>query len=89
MHSFRHGGARTGAFPLALDPQISGLPLVWCSGNTMKKSKGFRRHCRESGNPDFFEFRGFRVALPIASLPGMTVKFSCELLGQDARLAGC
>ena len=38
----------------------------------MKKSKAFGRHCRESGNPDLFEFPGFRVALAIASLPGMT-----------------
>ena len=32
------------------------------------------RHCRESGNPDLVEIPGFRVALAIASLPGMTPK---------------
>ena len=36
----------------------------------MKKSERLRRHSRASGNPDFFEFLGFPVALAIASLPG-------------------
>jgi hypothetical protein len=40
----------------------------------MKKTKPLTRHCRESGNPDFFEFPGFRVALAIASLPGMVIE---------------
>jgi len=30
------------------------------------------RHTRESGYPEVFDFPGFRVALAIASLPGMT-----------------
>src|SRR5262245_10342684 len=32
------------------------------------------RHTRESGYPEAFNFPGFRVALAIASLPGMTPK---------------
>ncbi len=32
------------------------------------------RHTRESGYPEVFDFPGFRVALAIASLPGMTPK---------------
>jgi hypothetical protein len=32
------------------------------------------RHTRESGYPEVFDFPGFRVALAIASLPGMTLK---------------
>src|SRR6266545_8405996 len=31
-----------------------------------------RCHTRESGFPEVFSFSGFRVALAIASLPGMT-----------------
>jgi hypothetical protein len=37
------------------------------------------RHSRESGNPEAFEFLGFRVALAIASLPGMTIELCKEL----------
>ncbi|HEY6366395.1 MAG TPA: hypothetical protein VI585_16540, partial [Candidatus Binatia bacterium] len=32
------------------------------------------RHTRESGYPEVFDFPGFRVALAIASLPGMTTE---------------
>ena len=31
-----------------------------------------RRHARERGQPEAFDFPGFRVALAIASLPGTT-----------------
>ena len=31
-----------------------------------------RTHARQSGYPEVFDFPGFRVALAIASLPGMT-----------------
>jgi|SRR5215510_3929048 hypothetical protein len=33
-----------------------------------------QRHTRESGYPEALSFPGFRVALAIASLPGMTPK---------------
>jgi hypothetical protein len=33
------------------------------------------RHTRESGYPEGFDFPGFRVALAVASLPGMTTDF--------------
>src|SRR5215510_13348673 len=36
------------------------------------RSASAHRHTRESGYPEVFEFLGFRVALAIASLPGMT-----------------
>jgi hypothetical protein len=45
------------------------------------------RHCRESGNPDCVEFPGFRLALAIASLAGMTPELCSALLGHDTRLA--
>ena len=37
------------------------------------------RHSRGSGNEDFLEFPGFRVALAIASLRGMTIELCSEL----------
>jgi len=37
------------------------------------------RRTGESRYPDVLEFPGFRVALAIASLPGMTMHFCCEL----------
>jgi hypothetical protein len=40
------------------------------------------RHCRESGNPDCVEFPGFRLALAIASLAGMTPELCSELLAR-------
>src|ERR687891_2882222 len=39
------------------------------------------RHARESGHPEEFAFPGFRVALAIASLPGMTIELCRELQG--------
>jgi hypothetical protein len=39
-----------------------------------------RTHARENGHPEVFEIPGFRVALAIASLPGMTIELCCELL---------
>src|SRR5262245_37164643 len=38
-----------------------------------------RTHSRGNGNPEPFEIPGFRVALAIASLPGMTTEFCNEL----------
>jgi len=38
-----------------------------------------RAHSRESGNPEVFEIPGFRVALAITSLPGMTIELRHEL----------
>ena len=38
-----------------------------------------RTHSRESGNPELFEFPGFRLALAIASLAGMTLGLFYEL----------
>jgi hypothetical protein len=40
------------------------------------------RHSRGSGNPEAFDFPGFRVALAIASLPGMTIELCDELQKQ-------
>jgi len=37
----------------------------------------------EGRYPDVFEFPGFRVALAIASLPGMTFELYCELQCQE------
>jgi hypothetical protein len=39
-----------------------------------KEARFLDRHARESGHPEVFEIPGFRVALAIASLPGMTLK---------------
>jgi hypothetical protein len=44
-----------------------------------------RRHARESGHPEAFNFPGFRVALATASLPGMTIQLCGGL--QDTTLA--
>ena len=41
------------------------------------------RHTGGSRYPDAFEIPGFRVALAIASLPGMTIELCCEFLSQD------
>jgi hypothetical protein len=41
--------------------------------------QGLRRHSRENVNPEAFEMPGFRVALAIASLPGMTIKLRREV----------
>ena len=54
--------------------------LVSCVRSLLKKSCGSpSRHARESGHPDAIDFPGFRVALAIASLPGMTFELSNEL----------
>ena len=44
------------------------------------------RHTGGSRYPDAFEIPGFRVALAIASLPGMTIELCCEFLSQDTSL---
>jgi hypothetical protein len=36
-------------------------------------------------HPEVFEIPGFRVALAIASLPGMTFELRCEFLGGNTR----
>jgi hypothetical protein len=40
--------------------------------SSLKKSPPLPRHARESGHPDVFEIPGFRLALAVASLAGMT-----------------
>jgi hypothetical protein len=61
-----------------------------------KNQRLFRCHCCESGNPDLplnlrlsqaggEEGPGFRVALAIASLPGMTFEFVCKLQSHKTR----
>jgi ABC-type nitrate/sulfonate/bicarbonate transport system substrate-binding protein len=42
-------------------------------------------HARESGHPDLFAFPGFRLALPIASLAGMTSEFLCGVSERYAK----
>ena len=44
-----------------------------------------RRHARKSGHPETFDFPGFRVALAIASLPGMTIELCSELPEHQTR----
>jgi hypothetical protein len=59
----------------------------------MKKSVFLDRHSRpvedqpffHGGYPEVLKFPGFRVALGIASLPGMTADIFNELQFQDAR----
>jgi len=41
------------------------------------------RHAGESGHPEAFDFPGFRVALAIASLPGMTIELCNDLWLHD------
>ena len=43
------------------------------------KSFTITRHAGENRHPGIFEILKFRVALNIASLPGMAIKFCCEL----------
>jgi hypothetical protein len=40
----------------------------------------------KTGIQEVFENPGFRVALAIASLPGMTIELCCELLFHDTSL---
>jgi hypothetical protein len=63
--------------------------LVSRNQSSFTKSGVRIRHSRGSGNPEAFDFPGFRVALAIASLPGMTIKLCNELLRHDTRVAGC
>src|SRR5262247_4722289 len=59
------------------------------SRNESSPSRSARahRHTRESGYPEVFEFPGFRVALAIASLPGMTPKILNRFREHHARAA--
>ena len=41
------------------------------------------RHSRGRGNPEVLRSPGFRVALAIASLPGMTFELCCEFQFHD------
>ena len=41
-------------------------------GKRIREPRG--RHARESGHPEFFDIPGFRVALAIASSPGVTIE---------------
>ena len=47
----------------------------------MKKSVFLYRHSRASGNPEILRFPGFRLALAIASLAGMTFEYLSNLRG--------
>ena len=55
---------------------------TWTFTVLMRRLHG-RTHTGEGRYPDVFEFPGFRVALAIASLPGMTFELCCELQCQD------
>jgi hypothetical protein len=46
----------------------------------------FGRHAGANRHPEVFENPGFRVALAIASLPGMTIELCCELLFHDTSM---
>jgi hypothetical protein len=52
--------------------------LVSYLRRSRNKSAFSFRHYRESGNPVFLVFPGFRLALATASLAGMTTNFCCE-----------
>ena len=54
-----------------------------CPGSSTNKLITPSRHTGGSRYPDAFEIPGFRVALAIASLPGMTIELCCEFLSQD------
>ena len=54
------------------------VDLVSCLRSSRNKLASPFRHYRESGNPVFLVFPGFRLALAIASLAGMTANFCCE-----------
>src|SRR5262245_3185321 len=67
--------------------------LVSWNQSSLTKSRVRVRPSRESGNPEVFEFPGFRVALAIpvvspverASLPGMTIELFNELQKHRSR----
>ena len=46
-------------------------------------------HAGENRHPEPFEIPGFRVAVAVATLPGMTTEFCRELLGQGRALKLC
>jgi hypothetical protein len=48
--------------------------------STINRTKVFYSHAGENRRPEIFDHPGLRVALAIASLPGMTNKFCSELL---------
>jgi len=53
--------------------------LVWCLRTSLKNFWSFARHTGEAGIQKSFEIPGFRVALAIASLPGMTFELCCKI----------
>ena len=53
--------------------------LVSWNRSSLSKLARLRRHSRESGNPEVFEIPGFRLALAIASMAGMTLEIFNEL----------
>jgi hypothetical protein len=57
-----------------------------------KPAKGFLdrlyRHARESGHPEGFEIPGFRLALAVASLAGMTVELFNGFWNPERALTG-
>ena len=50
-----------------------------CLLSSLNRSLDSRRHTRGSGHPDVFAIPGFRLALAIASLAGMTFDLLNEL----------
>jgi hypothetical protein len=77
-------------------PETAFFSNLLVSWNQSSFTKSRVRHSRESGNPEAFEFPGFRVALqpkadpPLAeapSLPGMTVELCNEL--QNSTSCAC
>ena len=51
------------------------LAIVSCVRGSCKNSGDRIRRSRENGNPELFEFPGFRGALALASVPGMTPNY--------------
>src|ERR687895_2999489 len=64
---------------------VTSWALVSWSRNSFSKSLGSRRHARGSGHPEVFEIPGFRLALAIASLAGMTFELLNELKKHHTR----
>jgi hypothetical protein len=60
--------------PIWLKPDLNKARVVSWNYSSQINQRAPHRHTRESGYPEVFDFPGFRVALAIASLPGMTPK---------------
>jgi len=66
---------------------LKSAKLVSCPGSSTNKLITPSCHTGGSRYLDAFEIPGFRVALAIASLPGMTIDLCCEFLSQDTSIA--